>query len=211
MSKALFLFVTFFGLNAAAQSSANTLKTTTKAVAAPSDSSVHVIPTVGLAVMGLKTDSSSINPDNGVTAGGLVELGNGLATGQTGVLYNQFGIQQNSRQANLNYLAIPVMGKLNFMGNPEKTFFLKAGVMPSFLVGSTLNTPRGSISGGRVGATPFDIPVVIGLGGAIPVGPTVSLVIEANYVRSLVNINDKGTTNAKNEGLLIGSGLSIAL
>lgn len=208
----LVLALVMLGMNAMADQSANQSSTRTDMWNnEPSDSSIHLIPTIGVAMMGIKSDSGNSDLDAGLSVGGLADFGSGMFTLETGLLYNQFGGKNSLVQVNLNYLSVPVAGKFNFMGNPDKTAFLKLGVLPSFLMSQSASLAGQSFSGSDVGAKSFDLPLIVGVGGAIPVARNMSIVIEADYLRGLMNINGDGDGTARNEGFMIGTGISIGL
>lgn len=182
---------------------------------------LHITPAVGAAVMSIKSDSGGSDPDTGVSIGGLVDIGRGITTFQTGLLYNQFGGKGTETvngtdlniKVNLSYLSVPALAKFNFSGDPESTFFIKAGLMPGLLVSKqgTVSAGGQSVSTSDVSVNSFDLPAVAGLGGAIPISPTTSFIIEASYIRSLLNISSSGSGNARNEGVLLTAGVSLSL
>lgn len=135
---------------------------------------------------------------------------------ETGLLYNQMGGKFSdggfSAKVNLDYLSVPAFAKLNFMGNPDRTAFLKAGLMPSILLSQTAKLSNGSrtSSTNDVGAKSMDLPMVVGLGGAIPISLQNSLILQADYVRSLISIN-KESSDVRNEGFVVSAGMSFGI
>ena len=161
--------------------------------------------------MKIKADDGSSDSDNGLSIGGLAEIGSGMTTFQTGLLYNQFGGKDTSDgdklQLNLDYLSIPLLGKINFMGDPENTVYMKAGLMPGILVSKEMKvTVDGeTFKSSNIGVNSVDVPGVIGLGGTFPVESGNSVGIEANYVRSLSKINNSSDGQAYNEGFIVSA------
>lgn len=183
-----------------------------------SSSQLHITPMVGVAAMAIKTNNQGdSDTDVGASMGGLVEFGLGAVDFQTGLIYNQFGGRKDvgsgiDAKFTFSYLSVPLLTKFNFMGDAQKTVYLKAGLMPGFLTSKNLRVSAmgQSATTSSFTAGSFDLPVVIGVGGAIPVSSMVSIVIEANYVRSLIDY-DLFTVKARNEGVIVNAGASIAL
>lgn len=180
-----------------------------------SKNDIHITPVVGVTAMGITGDNASTDMSAGGSYGGLVEIGSGLVTFQTGLEYNQFGGKRTfaggSAETTLSYLSLPLVAKLNLMGNPEETVYLKAGVMPG-----TALTRSKRITGlyyswsAEDEFKTTDIPAVVGVGGAIPMSSQGSLVLDLTFIRSLTSIGNNGL-NAYNTGLVLSAGFSFAL
>jgi hypothetical protein len=184
------------------------------------DLDLHITPVVGASIMKLAGDSStgSSNTDTGLSIGAFVEFGGGLVTFQTGLLFNQFGgkgTDSDNSGANytvtIDYLNIPLLAKFNVMGNPLETFFFKIGLMPGFVLSKdaseTLNGV--SISGEASGVKSFDLPLLAGIGGTIPIAPNVSINLEGNFIYSLTSVTSSGTI--RNQGFQILAGATFGL
>ncbi len=209
------LFVTLMALaafQAHAYSSGNTSQTKYLYNPETSGSAVHLTPTLGLAAMSLKSSNASTDTDMGISAGGYVELGDSMVTFQTGLLYNQFGGKVSalgqSASINLSYLSVPLLAKFNVNGSAEQSFFLRMGVMPGFLVSKTAKA-GGQSETIDEGLKSFDIPMVIGLGAAIPTNSDMSISIGADYIRGLTSVASEG--EIRNEGFLLSAGVVLAM
>lgn len=175
-------------------------------------SAVRLIPSFGAAAMGVRSDDRNSGLDTGVSTGALVDFGNGSLTFETGLLYEQFGgngsFDGRGSRLNLSYLGIPVVGKLNFSGDADRTFFLKGGLRAMALTSQSSQLNGKSTS---PGAAPTDLDAVVGIGGAIPVSSTNSLVLDASYLRGLTKINQSGPSDFRNEGFVLTAGVSIGI
>jgi hypothetical protein len=173
---------------------------------------IRVTPVAGAAFMSLKNNAGEdvAKPDTGLTVGGLADIGRGIVTFQTGLLYNQFGgllqTPNGSEVVGLDYLSIPLVAKLNAMRNPDRTIYLKGGLMPSFLLDSRQQSASQATA--DFTANGFDVAAVAGVGVALPVSRINSLIIDAQYVHSLNEVND--SLGVHNEGFMITAGVSIA-
>lgn len=177
---------------------------------------VRVNPVFGLASMKLDFENSGgakIEADQGFSGGALLEYGSGFFGFQTGLLYNQFGAawaQPQSTEVMLEYIGVPLFAKLNLMGSAAQTIYLKAGLMPSFLIGAEVKTANFRLTS----TDPFertDVPAVVGVGGALPISPSTSLTLDVSYVRGLLNVVDSSNFEAKNDGFMFNGGLSVEL
>lgn len=180
----------------------------------PSGSATHITPVIGLSATGMKSSTNDLDSRTAVALGLYAELGTSLLTFQTGLLYWKGGGKYEgaagSLSVGLDYLSVPVFAKLNFFGNPDRTVYLKIGALPSVLIGKTATDSSGAVRG--LGEKSFDLPIVVGLGGSMPISETQSLTFEANYMRSLTDaIKMSNGTSYKNDGLLLLIGMTLAI
>ena len=180
----------------------------------PSRADFRVTPVAGLSLMSLKNDNGddAASTDSGLAVGALVDVGRGMATFQTGLIYNQFGGRTSTSAGDevvsLDYLSIPIVGKLNVLRNVDRTFYLKGGLMPSLLLDRRVKVS--SDESRDFSARPADLAAVGGIGAALPISPGNSLILDAQYIRGLLSVSE-GTQVLHSEGFSIMAGLSIAL
>lgn len=162
--------------------------------------------------MGIRATGLNSDYGTGVSIGALGEFGGTIAF-QTGLLYNQFGGKSSSGDdqiVNLDYLSIPLFLKYNAMGSADRSLYVRAGFMPGFLVSKDAQYSSG-FSTNDLTVKSFDLPVVIGFGGAIPVAPRVAITLGADWVHSLTSIQDNANGEAHNDGFLLTTGATIAM
>lgn len=205
---------------AATQEGTSQMHTDSQAVT--STSKINIIPTIGLGSAAVKiSGAKNLKPTSAVSAAGLVEFGTSALTMQTGLGLTMLGtgisddksdpsFQLTDARMNLTYLNVPVIGKFNFSGSQSRTFFVKAGLMPGFLVYKEftykVNDEKKS-SKNISGIKNFDLPVVVGLGGAFPLQNGYGLVFDLSWIRSLQTIANEG--NAYNESFMVSGGFNI--
>lgn len=145
-------------------------------------SNIRLIPTGGVASFTTRDKVDLENFDEGFTAGVLADFGGGAWVFETGILALNADAQSegttNTGAVSVDSWGIPLLGKLNFSGNPHSTVFLKAGVMP-FQTSGDEDT--------------FEVLGVAGIGGAIPLLRNTAITLEANYNRILDDGGDLGT------------------
>lgn len=139
---------------------------------APWHDMIHILPIAGASSYERKEGTDLKNLDEGYTAGALVNLGKGYVTLETGLTFTStdVNIPDTDRKETVDFWALPLVAKVNFTGNPRQTVFVKAGFIPI-----TADTSTSSFF------DDIDLMGQIGLGGAIPVAPYVSLVLDASY------------------------------
>ena len=134
-------------------------------------SNVRVVPMVGLDSMALRDGNVNAGErDSGALVGGVVEIGRGPLTFQTGLLYQQLGGRGTSRGVNVKYnldaLSVPLAAKFNFGADVAKTVFIKAGVEPTILTSKTGNLYFGDQpASSKTGFRSTDVLATIGVGG----------------------------------------------
>lgn len=170
--------------------------------------SVRLQPTLGLTVFDL-TNNGDSKPDTGYAAGLLIDLGRSKATIQTGILYLQTGFKSTigatTQKLNMNYLAFPMLAKLNFSSNPRSTLFAKGGMTAMYLMTAdiqenTFNVQR-SAALAKENLSDGDVLVSAGLGYAHQVSENSSLVVDATFNRGLIPVADGGAIY--NQGVLL--------
>jgi hypothetical protein len=169
----------------------------------------HVNPILGVAQMGLRNTGFNSDIGTGVSAGALAEVGGTIAF-QTGVMYNQFGSRTGGDQAiDLDYVSVPLFLKYNALGTAEKSLYLRGGFMPGFLISQ--DTRYQTYRKDDAGIQSFDLPVVVGFGGAIPVAPRIAVTLGLDWVHSLTNISDKANGETRNDGFMVTTGATLGL
>ena len=182
------------------------------------DSGFHLTPYLGLGTTKITTSAGDLEGSSGVSTGGFAEFGSGYMSYQTGLALTMVSGKQTASSVEstlkLNYITIPVLAKVNIMGSTRRTVYIKAGLMPGFLVSKEIETKTFGLSRttSNFSAGTFDLPAIVGVGGAIPVYSKGSIIVELNYSKSLNSyklISDQ--INARNEGLALVVGMSFAL
>jgi hypothetical protein len=181
-------------------------------------SSFHLVPVLGANFVNLKDDSNDshgLNADSGFSVGALTEFGEGTYTFQTGLLYNEYRQKVDSNgitlKARFDYLSVPLLAKVNFMGTPAKTVYLKGGVVPSGLLSRNLTASDsyGNSASGAPETSSFDLPAILAVGGAFPIGIDKAATIELAYQYGLTNMNPGSGGRVHNEGVALLVGLSL--
>ena len=132
--------------------------------------------------------------NNGFSGGIFADFGGGTFSFETGILAlgGRAVTGEQAAAVDVTSWGVPLLGKVNFSGQPHSTIFLKAGGMPCQCSG---------------GADEFDIMGVGGLGAAIPLGRSSSLLLDASYNRLF---GDSGeVTDYQGVSLLAGLQLNI--
>lgn len=210
MKKVLILLVATFGLQAYAASTGSSSAQSSNMMSSISEGPLHIIPVIGMNSMSLRGDQNATGSDTGLSLGGLVDIGNGSLSLESGLLFNQFGGKLGTTQYNLNYISVPAVAKWNIMGMQERTAYMKGGLMPSILAGQTANDNNSKPN--DLNAKTFDVGLIFGVGGTIPVASRASLVLDVSYIRGLSTVSNKlQGQDLHNEGLIFQSGVSIAL
>jgi hypothetical protein len=168
----------------------------------------HINPFIGMAMMGIRSTNGNSDYGAGLTTGAMGEIGGALAF-QSGLVYNQFGGKDGGVEIDLDYLSVPLFLKYNALGTPENSLYVRGGLMPSFLVSKKAKFAGYETS--ELSARALDIPVVIGFGAAIPVGPKVAMTLGLDIVHSLTNTAGTFRGEAHNDGFLFTTGASIGL
>ena len=186
------------------------------AAATASPSLLHLIPVWGLTGTAIKWDGGGTDRLTGFSLGTFADIGSGALVFESGLVLNKFGGQQSFEGTNvkiqLDYLAVPLFAKYNVIGDPENRLYFKGGVMPSELMSTTVALDDQVVDRATVNIRSFDLPAVIGLGASLFSSGRNSLVIEATYLRSLININSMGgAPSLRNEGFAFNAGVSVAL
>lgn len=176
-------------------------------------STMHLTPTVGWSFMSFRSRYLDFDASNGVSAGGLVDVGSGYAGFQTGLLINQFSGKQQMwdgpAQLKLTYLGVPLLGKFNLMGSSERTIYVHGGLMPQLLLSSDYQGASGERNYRAPGG--LDVPLVVGLGGAMAINHELSLTVGFDYLQTLVSSGSYENEKWRNQGFLLTGGLRFAL
>ncbi len=151
-------------------------------------------------------------------AGLTVEVGQEHFIFQTGLMYYQFGAQYKNTTTevistwDLNYVTIPLIGKYYFARDTRSSMFLQAGGFGSVLTSSSYSS-RSTSSIYRtvlpLKANDYDYGGIVGFGGKMNVTDSMSLMLEANYLRGLAPvIRDNSIYNS---AIIVGGGISIEI
>ncbi len=189
-----------------------------------SGSDMRLIPVLGMTSFDLEGEGTDddffeYKADQGGMGGLLLDIGSGAGAFQTGLVYLQTGPKASEHgltvSVTLNYLAVPLLGKYNFSGDPSSTFFFKGGVTPMYFVDGKVKASylgynasqkidRKEISSGDVMAT-------AGFGFAAPMVGGNSFIVDATFNRGLVSVNKSGDDKIYNQGFLVSVGFGIDL
>lgn len=197
-------------------------------------SQIELTPTIGLTNMkitGAKEVSAVHNSGMSIGALANYKVHNHFAV-ESGLLYNQFGskfadismydadvgvIKLKNFKINLNYISVPALAKYTVNPYSDARFYLKAGLMPSYLVSHQAKATA-EIQGMSldldikdIDFKKFDAPVVIGLGSDISLGQGYALMLSATYLKGLFKLSDSSETKIYSEGFVLATGLSIPL
>jgi hypothetical protein len=153
----------------------------------------------------------------GTGAGVTVDIGRSNLVLETGLLYQQLGSDISSipipgfnfigalsggPELKLDYLAIPIEAKYYFSGQEKSSWYVKGGLIPSFLVSKYAEISSqvfGYQNGGfgwreqttstnDVPANNIVVPVIIGIGGKMNVSDHIAIILETTYQYSMTPI-----------------------
>lgn len=175
----------------------------------------------------------------GTGAGATVDIGRSNLVLETGLLYQQLGSDISSMpsagfalvtalsgdpELKLDYLAIPIEAKYYFSGQKKSSWYVKGGLMPSFLVSKNAKISSqvfgyqdGSFgwheettSTSNVPANNIYLPAVIGIGGKMNVSDNIAIILETTYQHSITPIFTDSPSSTLS-GLSFTTGLDIDL
>ena len=204
---------------------------------------------IPVANIGVSETSQSVNPDPNnpyapisknnrtVYSGGmLVELGQGTFSLQTGLLYLQEGYGAFGKQymgsgqyttieidGRVDYVGIPLIGKLNMETDLGGRATLKAGMIPVYAVGydftveTAFTNPAGQRQAysrdyqGRDGLRDVNVIGQVAAGYEIPFGSRFDLRLETSFNHSLMTVDSKGGGGKESftSSLLMSLGMGI--
>lgn len=109
----------------------------------------------------------------------------------------------------LHYITLPLIAKYNFVTKPLATFFVKTGVINSFLVGSTtsFSFEEANLHGGSMQDNDFAgyVPYAIaGFGGTAPLDRDIAFILDLSYQHGLTETHTQEHTISSGFTLLIG-------
>jgi hypothetical protein len=155
---------------------------------------IDIGPKIGMNVATLSGD----NMDDATAKVGLV-LGGALSVNfsdmfalQPEVLFSMKGSSfdvANNRSYRLNYLEIPILGRVNIPLKGVTPFFV---IGPAFGINVSSTWTTDNDNGDLVNVSPMDVGLVIGGGAAIPVGKG-KVVGELRFEKGLKTIDDTAT------------------
>jgi hypothetical protein len=182
-------------------------------------SAFHLTPAAGPALVRPQgKGAEDYQVDAGYQVGGFAELGSGYVTFQSGLLYSDYASKVDMGLADLklrlDYLTVPVLAKINLMGTPDRTVYIKVGLLPEFLVNKTAEVNalgQKSTFHRELSINTFDLPATLGVGGAIKVARNKAVVVEASYLRGLTKINTDSDYHVYNEGFLVTAGFTFGI
>lgn len=138
-------------------------------------------------------DSKSITK---LAIGGNIDIGEQNLVTETGLLYRQVGANETASiksvltpvETDLNYLTIPVAAKFYFSNQHESSFFAKAGLAPSLLVGNQFIQSTTVPKFRSADPSSFAVDALVGLGGKFQLTNEIGLVLEISYWRGLTPV-----------------------
>lgn len=174
----------------------------------------------------------------GVGAGATVDIGRSNLVLETGLLYQQLGSDDSSipmvggvvaafsgdPTLTLDYLAIPIEAKYYFRGQQKSSWYVKGGLIPSFLVSKqakissqvfgyqdgSFGWHEKTTSTNNVSAYDLYLPVVVGIGGKMNVSDNTAIILETTYQYSMTPIFID-SPNSTISAVSFTTGLDIAL
>lgn len=191
LTAALALTLVAFGSFAQAQETG----TTTGELPRVIDSSVRIAPVFGTSSFTVDNEVSTDNFGDSYSAGILADFGKGTWAFETGILTLQANADSTDGNVagSIDTWGIPLLAKWNMSGRPHETFFVKAGGMPFVATGP--------------GDKDFNLMAVGGIGGAIPLGRSSAVILDATYNRLFTDNGDL----TDYQGLALLAGLSFNL
>lgn len=191
LSTAVAMTLIAFGSFANAQETG----TTTGSLPRVIDSSVRVAPVFGTSSFTVDNKVSTDNFGDSYSAGVLADFGKGTWAFETGLLTLQANADSNNGNVagSIDTWGIPLLAKWNMTGRPHETFFVKAGAMPFVANGA--------------GNNDFNLMAVGGIGGAIPLGRSSAVILDASYNRLFTDNGDL----TDYQGIALLAGLSFNL
>lgn len=168
------------------------------------DLKVRLVPEVGMASMGY-TGKLAGSEGQSFSGGLTTELGSTKARMlETGLLFlqNKSSVHNDNTNSNqtisTSELALPMMGKLRFINLKSQSWYFKVGALTTF-----------ETSSNATNKSSMDVLASLGVGARVPVDRKLDFLVEATYNRGILNAFFQD--NSAQEGLLVFSGLSIAL
>jgi hypothetical protein len=120
----------------------------------------------------------------------------------------------------VTYVGIPLLGKINFTGNPLRTPFLIGGVSPQILLSkdvsvqakdrTTSESKTFTPNTNKFEPPAMDVAGIIGLGGSFGFSDTQSILIQATYNRGLIPV-DYRSEGIYNQSFLFTLGFGVDL
>ncbi|RYZ70176.1 MAG: hypothetical protein EOP05_13675 [Proteobacteria bacterium] len=169
--------------------------TSTAALPNVIESTVRIAPVFGTSSFTVANEVSTDNFGDSYSAGVLADFGKGTWAFETGILTLQANADssEGAVAGNIDTWGVPLLAKWNASGNPHKTFFVKAGGMPF-----VANGP---------GDNDVNLMAVGGIGGAIPLGRSSAVILDASYNRLFTDNGDL----TDYQGIALLAGLSFNL
>lgn len=133
-------------------------------------------------------------------------------TEKNGSLTDQDGQTQTgtlTMEHQLHYVTLPLIAKYNFVTKPLATFFVKTGIINSFLVGSqtSFEFAEANLHGGSMQDNDFAdyVPyATVGFGGTAPLDRDIAFILDLNYQHGLTETHASEHTTSSGFTLLIG-------
>jgi hypothetical protein len=160
------------------------------------DSSVRIAPVFGTSSFATSSTLETDNFGDSYSAGIFADFGKGTWAFETGILTLQADADtgDNTVAANIDTWGIPLLAKWNMTGRPHETFFVKAGAMPF-------------VANGAGDSNDLNVMAVGGIGGAIKLGRSSALLLDASYNRLFTDNGDL----TDYQGIALLAGLSFNL
>ncbi len=152
-----------------------------------------------------------------MAVGGSIDIGETNFVTETGILYRQIGASETtpiksimtSVETDLNYLSVPVAAKYYFSNQHESSFFAKAGLAPSLLIGNQFIQSTTGPNFRNSDPSIFAVDALVGLGGKFQLTNEIGLVLEISYWRGLTPVYSG--SNVYTSNFMNSLGLSIQL
>ena len=147
----------------------------------------------------------------------MLGVGNGAFTFEGGAMYYRTSLALAMNDASgtyratndMHFVGIPVGAKWNYFERPLATFYVKGGVMPSFLMSHSGGLEMAGPSGTLVyDPAKNDILGYGGIGGTAPLGDSLAFVLDLATYHGFQDLDDNGT---KSGFFSVGLGVSYEL
>ncbi len=152
-----------------------------------------------------------------ISIGGLIDIGESNLVTETGIVYRQIGADETVAvksaptgvETDLNYLTVPIAAKYYFSNQHESSFFAKAGIAPSLLVGNQLAETTHGPNVRNEDPSAFAVDALVGLGGKYQLTSQVGIVLEVSYWRGLTSVYSGASVYTSNFVNTIGFNINL--
>ncbi len=185
-----------------AQEAANEVSTSAASLRQELRENVEIAPTLGVTSFFLEQSGKDADAKAGVMVGVLAQ-GKIVQNirGQAGLMYFQAGGENKNFDLNFTYLGFTVNG-LYYLTNSAKTgMYLKAGMMPSYMLDAEAEVGSRDISIGT-SVNRWDVIPSVGAGYEVHAAGFNTMLFELNYHHGLMD-GRRGKAEAYNRGLML--------